>query len=440
MKRSLHTAARMHESDRVFISHAGIARGASNPFDPNNQDGVVWTRQSLKKLGKIQIVGHTPTRSGLPEYDARSNSWYIDGNAGAIALNATGNLTTGGINLRSEGSGTGGNLSLESRNGSIDTSAGTISAFSANNSGGSVVITAQQNIVTGTIESSVGQAFEGRPVNANSGTISITSLAGGINTSAGLLDSRANNGNSGAITLRARGDIITGSIASLLYQDAIGTSGNISLTSETGSINTTAGILDTGVTFGNSGQITLNAANNITIGNIKTQTPNGGVANSGNLFITSSGGAIDTSQGTIFTNSDNGNGGAIALNASSNIITGAINTSSGGSGTGGNITITSSNASVNTNAGTLNTSSQSGAGGDITLQAGSNGNIVAATLDAGGATRGGNIRLIGDEIDYISILSTGALTFEPATAATPIRIGDTIDTGAGILDLTAEAI
>lgn len=66
------------EFDRALISHAGIAPGVSNPFDANNRNGVVWTRQSLKKLDKIQIVGHTPTRSGMPEYDADSNSWYID--------------------------------------------------------------------------------------------------------------------------------------------------------------------------------------------------------------------------------------------------------------------------------------------------------------------------------------------------------------------------
>jgi serine/threonine protein phosphatase 1 len=66
------------ENDRIFISHAGLSRNSKNPFDPNAQDGVVWTRQPLKNLGKVQIVGHTPTKSGMPEYNPRSNSWYID--------------------------------------------------------------------------------------------------------------------------------------------------------------------------------------------------------------------------------------------------------------------------------------------------------------------------------------------------------------------------
>lgn len=86
------------ECERISISHAGIAPGVSNPFDPNNRDGVVWTRQSLKKLDKIQIVGHTPTRSGMPEYDSRSNSWYIDtgacfsGYLSAIKLSSQGEI------------------------------------------------------------------------------------------------------------------------------------------------------------------------------------------------------------------------------------------------------------------------------------------------------------------------------------------------------------
>lgn len=70
----------------------------NNPFDADNRDGVVWTRQSLQNLGKVQIVGHTPTQSGKPEYDLRSNSWYIDTGAcfsgclSAIKLNSQGKV------------------------------------------------------------------------------------------------------------------------------------------------------------------------------------------------------------------------------------------------------------------------------------------------------------------------------------------------------------
>ena len=66
------------ENEKIFISHAGVAPDTKNPFDAENRNGVVWTRQSLKNLGKVQVVGHTPTNSRQPEYDAISHSWYID--------------------------------------------------------------------------------------------------------------------------------------------------------------------------------------------------------------------------------------------------------------------------------------------------------------------------------------------------------------------------
>ena len=66
------------ENENIFITHAGIAPNINAPFKAENREGVVWTRQSLKNIGKVQVVGHTPTFSSTPEYNAASNSWYID--------------------------------------------------------------------------------------------------------------------------------------------------------------------------------------------------------------------------------------------------------------------------------------------------------------------------------------------------------------------------
>lgn len=66
------------ENENIFVSHAGISEKAKNPFDPNATDGVLWTRDRLRNLGKIQVVGHTPCSKGLPRYKRKSNSWYID--------------------------------------------------------------------------------------------------------------------------------------------------------------------------------------------------------------------------------------------------------------------------------------------------------------------------------------------------------------------------
>jgi serine/threonine protein phosphatase 1 len=66
------------ENDFIFVSHAGVSQNVDNLFDAKNPDGILWTRQSLENLGKVQIVGHTPTISGKIEHDISSNSWYID--------------------------------------------------------------------------------------------------------------------------------------------------------------------------------------------------------------------------------------------------------------------------------------------------------------------------------------------------------------------------
>lgn len=66
------------ENDYVLISHAGIADQVEAPLEEGNERGVLWNRTPLRNIGKLQIIGHTPCRSGIPEYDAKSHSWNID--------------------------------------------------------------------------------------------------------------------------------------------------------------------------------------------------------------------------------------------------------------------------------------------------------------------------------------------------------------------------
>jgi serine/threonine protein phosphatase 1 len=86
------------ENEFIFVSHAGISNSVDNPFEADHQNGVLWNRQSLKNIGKIQIIGHTPTLNNLPKQDMSSNSWNIDtgacfgGNLSAIKLSQQGNF------------------------------------------------------------------------------------------------------------------------------------------------------------------------------------------------------------------------------------------------------------------------------------------------------------------------------------------------------------
>ena len=117
-----------------------------------------------------------------------------------------------------------------------------------------------------------------------------------------------------------------------------------------GAVAATANITGTG-----NASITLSANGNINSRNIT------GPAGIG---ITSKSGTIDTSAGTLSAANNEGNGGAIALNAAGNITAGNINTSST-AGAGGNITLNSQTGAITT--GNLNASGTT-KGGNITVQ------------------------------------------------------------------------
>ncbi|MDP5276730.1 metallophosphoesterase family protein [Chengkuizengella axinellae] len=84
------------ENSDLFISHAGIAKEAANPFEESSNLSVIWNRNQLKNLNKLQIIGHTPCKE--PMYDEVSNSWNIDTGA---AYQGYGYLT--GVKVKSNG-------------------------------------------------------------------------------------------------------------------------------------------------------------------------------------------------------------------------------------------------------------------------------------------------------------------------------------------------
>ncbi|UOG73582.1 serine/threonine protein phosphatase [Hymenobacter tibetensis] len=65
------------ENDAVFASHAGIS-DTVDPFDEENPDGILWYRGPLLNIGKLQLIGHTPTPDGLYSRDLASNSLNLD--------------------------------------------------------------------------------------------------------------------------------------------------------------------------------------------------------------------------------------------------------------------------------------------------------------------------------------------------------------------------
>jgi serine/threonine protein phosphatase 1 len=85
------------EQEGLVVTHGGISHTAY-PFDENNNDGVLWNRQPLKNIGKVQVHGHTPLKRRDPAYDALANAWNIDTGAvygyglTGLRLDARGNL------------------------------------------------------------------------------------------------------------------------------------------------------------------------------------------------------------------------------------------------------------------------------------------------------------------------------------------------------------
>lgn len=60
-----------------MLTHAGITE-IENPYLEDHDDSVLWNRQKLKNIDKLQVHGHTPLKQKNPLFDAASNSINID--------------------------------------------------------------------------------------------------------------------------------------------------------------------------------------------------------------------------------------------------------------------------------------------------------------------------------------------------------------------------
>jgi filamentous hemagglutinin family protein len=384
--------------------------------------------------GNIEIVS---SAGGINTSAGAVDSSSVDGNGGNVTLTAERDIVTGEIKSGSVGeiiylgtdeygnqqfsskggTGTGGNIALESRSGAVDTSAGSLSSYSLERDGGSVTLSAAGNIKIGNIISSSGyldmdtyyHSYFG-PGTGSGGNISITSRDGGIDTSNSkftTLYSYSYQGNGGSVTLHAFGDIKTGSIYSYSpgYYDAdtgttsgTGSGGNIILNSSAGGIDTASGGLLSYSTEGNGGSVTLTASGDIKTGAI--QSLSYGTGNGGNITLNSSAGNIYIDSWSLDSFSHQGNGGSVTLHAFGDIKTGSIQSySSFGTGSGGNITINSSAGGIDTLSGQLDSFSGQGNGGSLTLKA--SGTISTGYINSSGLLRGGDITITSQLSDII---------------------------------------
>jgi filamentous hemagglutinin family protein len=354
---------------------------------------------------------------------------------GAIALTATGDITTGVLNTSSASSignaANGGAVSLQSAtgnitlNGQLDTNFMAIDTSSTATAGtaanaGNVTLNAATGGISGV--GNINASANAATTSGNGGTISLSagtdiSLTGSLNASAS-----GAGGNGGPISLAAGNGI---SLIGLLNTSASGVNGNgglISLSAGTGISLTGAVNASASGASGNGGTVSLNTTNgDISLFNgsidipgsndgIDTHSQSGdagdiklSILNTGNIQIDGSLRAFVNSIGSA------GDGGAIALSTLSGNITigGGVQSFSHGSGSAGDagaIAVSTGKGNIQVGGGVQAYSLAEGGaasdGGSVTLNASGTLNILdlldtssqtlAADADAG---TGGNVNL-----------------------------------------------
>ena len=378
-------------------------------------------------------------------------SFSEKGNAGDVTLTAKTDVTTNTIS--SHGEQQGGEITIITETGNIDTSNGFLANYSGEGTGGNVTLEASAgNITTSDIYSFAdadgGQILlkAGGDVNIaeNSNVISasepqekegeqgsrvvgrggdiILEAGGNINTTTARIYSGADEGDTGTIDIVADDAIEVGQIdlASGFVREeksvfnnftlvpvpqgeaTQGVAGNISIISNNGTIDTTAGVINSRSPDG-TGDITLNARENITTGKLEASALNETKPTiGGNVEIISEKGEVNSNQ-AIETFSEQGTAGNVNIQAEGSI--NLENILSQGRERGGDITIDTRSENSMDVQGELSTFSTEGIGGDITLT--SQGNISISGIRSEGMQQGGNITL---ESVIGEISSTGDIT------------------------------
>ncbi|MGD1701598.1 CHAT domain-containing protein [Dapis sp. BLCC M229] len=381
--------------------------------------------------GKISIISEQGEINATQPIQSFSNR----GNAGNVTLQAQTDITTNTIS--SHGQQQGGQITITSETGNIDTSNSQFLAnYSGGGDGGNVTIEATQGNITTSDIYSFADADGGQitikaggdiNIREDSNIISASEPPGeqgsegvgrggdiileagnNINTTTAIIYSGADIGNTGKINIIADGAIETGQIdlaSGFVRQErpvnnnftlipvpqgeaTQGVAGNITLRSNNSTIDSTAGTINSRSPDG-TGNINLNARDNITTGKLEASALNPNQPTTGgDVSITSEQGEINATQ-AIETFSLQGTAGNVNIIAEGSV--NIENILSQGTQQGGNITIDSrSQNSINAQ-GALNTFSTEGIAGDVNLT--SPGNITINGIRSEGIQQGGEIRV-----------------------------------------------
>ncbi|NEZ58701.1 CHAT domain-containing protein [Adonisia turfae] len=348
-----------------------------------------------------------------------SDGSLLDGSVGTPGIQRVSLASFVGVSIT--GGGTAGNISIVSQNGSIDTTSAQVDATSSGTfgAGGNITIQAEGNINTGDIESFLGTNNDGT---GTGGDISIISTGGSIDTTAGSLQdvsANSNRGTAGNVLIRAANQVTVDNVSAQVRSNN-GTAGSITIISQSDEINVIdGGVIETfteGVT-GTGGDISLSALTGIRpFGdlfidaegevNITDILPAAGSGTTGDLEIISRSGSINALGRSISTQTTTGEAGDITLRAGNNIEVGSINAEGQGVDGGGIVNaiagnffraseIFSASNGVEASISTVD----SGDGGDITITHG--GGFINVPFTVGDASVNGTAGAITSAADNV---------------------------------------
>ncbi|UBF28638.1 filamentous hemagglutinin N-terminal domain-containing protein [Kovacikia minuta CCNUW1] len=418
-----------------LAANSGIATAAIDASSETGNGGAI----SL-----TTINGGINTTAG----ELASNS--STGNGGNVSLYSSGSIATGTVNASSE-DGNGGSINLTSNSGAINTTGGTVDSSSITGNGGNVSLGANRDIATAEISTASD--------NASGGSISLTSTNGAIDTTAGDLLSyvtTVDGGSGGAVSLQAANNVRIGTIQA--DGGDRGSGGNIRVNSDRGGITvvpnqeinsstfgtgSAGSIVMTGETLtlnganvdastnggGNGGNVVLAARNNgpVTIVNsqISTAVKGGATGMGGNIAITGSSVALNTTKLDASTNAAGSgggvtistlNGGAIELSNST------INGDTTATGQGGNIELTAPTIFLNNNSRISARTLGSGQGGSVLVNAAggtvalADSSRISTAVDILATGTGGDINVIARSVFLTGGARLEALTRGPGNA------------------------
>lgn len=87
-----------YENGTLYVSHAGVNFLGFRKFNQDSRWSVLRFRGKLKKMKKLQVIGHTPTEIGKPVYMKKYHILNVDAGAGnhdalaAVLINKQGKL------------------------------------------------------------------------------------------------------------------------------------------------------------------------------------------------------------------------------------------------------------------------------------------------------------------------------------------------------------